>query len=51
MSGNGGNAFWDELERDGTKKGPVLRRVGGNRPRGVQLQGEPLERNLVSVDY
>ena len=51
MSGNGGNVIGDELERDGTKKGPVLRRVGGNRPRGVQLQGEPLERNLVSVGY
>ena len=51
MSGNGGNVIGDELERDGTKKGPVLRRVGGNRPRGVRLRGEPLERNLVSVGY
>ena len=51
MSGNGGNPFWDELERDGTKKGPVLRRVGGNRPRGVRLRGETLERNLVGVGH
>ncbi len=39
MSGNGGDVIGDELERDGTKKGPVLRRVGGNRPRGVRLGG------------
>ena len=51
MSGNGGKVIGDELERDGTKKRPVLRRVGGNRPRGVRLGGEPLERNLVSVGY
>ena len=38
MSGNGGDVIGDELKRDVTKKGPVLRRVGGNRPRGVQLQ-------------
>ena len=51
MSGNDGNVIGDELDRDGTKKGPVLRRVGGNRPRGVRLRGETLERNLVSVGY
>ena len=51
MSGNNGNVIGDELERDGTKKGPVLRRVGGNRPRGVRLGEEPLERNLISVGH
>ena len=51
MSGNGGDVIGHELERGGTKKRPVLRRVGGNRPRGVQLQKEQLERNLVSVGY
>ena len=32
MSGNGGDVIGHELERGGTKKGPVLRRVGGTGP-------------------
>ena len=51
MSGNGGNAFWDALERDGTKKGagptPSWREPA---PRGCGL-GDLLERNLVSVGH
>ena len=32
MSGNGGNAFWDEPERDGTKKGRSYAELAGTGP-------------------
>ncbi len=32
MSGNGGDVIGDELERDGTKKGPVHTELAGTGP-------------------